>query len=349
MTNQQPSDPNSPGSNKKLNLDETIAVILSFGVIGTILVYSLTRDNNFFSNPLFSGSTSTTTEAPVAANNLPTRETEPRDTKYLIKDKPPQVASQPRRTTVVVPIPVETQPQPIPKSRVTVEPIPPIPPIPETKIDPQPIPEVETVPPEEVTSLYADVPKDYWAYSFIAPLAQEKLITASSDQNLNPEENLTREQYAVLLNETFQLRAKQGEQEFEDLDEESRMGIMIENAVQAKFLEGYPEEVFKPGEPITKLQVLLSLVSGSELKPSENAETILQEAYTDWEEIPEYARPAIAAAIESSLVVNYPNKDEFNFDQRVTRAETLAMIHQALVTQDKLEPIESEYIFKPRG
>ena len=53
--------------------------------------------------------------------------------------------------------------------------------------------------------------------------------------------------------------------------------------------------------------------------------------YSDSSQIPNYAVPAIAAATERRMVVNYPNLDRLEPNRTATRAEVAAFIYQALV------------------
>ena len=55
----------------------------------------------------------------------------------------------------------------------------------------------------------------------------------------------------------------------------------------------------------------------------------------------------MAAATSGSLVVNHPEIAKLNPTQPTTRAELSAMIYQALVGEDVLEPVASEYVVKP--
>ncbi|MEO1068708.1 MAG: S-layer homology domain-containing protein, partial [Cyanobacteria bacterium J06638_6] len=65
--------------------------------------------------------------------------------------------------------------------------------------------------------------------------------------------------------------------------------------------------------------------------------------FTDLSALPVWAAPKVAAAADNALVVNHPAPDQLKPAQVATRAEIVAMIHQALVQQGKLPPVESEY------
>ncbi|MEL7245882.1 MAG: S-layer homology domain-containing protein, partial [Cyanobacteria bacterium J06573_2] len=46
----------------------------------------------------------------------------------------------------------------------------------------------------------------------------------------------------------------------------------------------------------------------------------------------------------NGLVVNYPDRNSFRPNEEATRAEVAAMLHQALVKIDQVEPVKSQYV-----
>lgn len=78
----------------------------------------------------------------------------------------------------------------------------------------------------------------------------------------------------------------------------------------------------------------------------------LSEYYTDADQIPDYARDEIAAATETGIIVNYPERTVLDPNAPISRGGVAALIHQALVHQNKLEPLPNsstarEYIAAP--
>jgi hypothetical protein len=337
---------NQPRQPKRLDLDEKIAILVAFSVIGTILAWALTRENNVFNTAIFTQQPKTVTSPPVKV--------EPETTSQVEELKPvPRPESQ-KKTAIIPPVVTTSRPTPeititpipeaIPIPEVTVTPVPEAIPTPEATPTPVPTPTIVigTIPAE-----FLDLAQDYWAYPFIMALAERDVFRQFEQSDLKPDQPVTRGEFALWLTESLQLIPKQSEKDFKDVDQESLQKDAIDIAVESKFLTGYPGQVFEPNEPITKMEILLSLVSGLELQPKGDPETILKENYQDWEEIPEYARNAIAAATESGLVVNYSDLKLLKPNQNATRAETAVLIHQALVYRGELPKVRSEYIVNP--
>lgn len=318
MTDLPPSDP----SRSPRDRDELIAVIVAFAAIGSILTWGLTRGNNGFSGlniPLLSASPS-----PVATLQ-------------------PSVSPSEGATDVLpfsVP-PASPQPSALPEERLEGEvrsrqaELPPVVPVPVGGA-------ASPATASPATASYSDVSSDYWAYPFIAALTQRGIVTGFEDNTFRPDQPLSRAEYAAQVQQIFD-QSRQEAIAFKDVPSDFWARSAIDTAVRIGFLRGYPGGVFQPAEPIPRYQVLLSLVNGFRLTPPADANEVVQ-TYQDGNQLPAYSIPAIAAATDSSIVVNYPDVNTLKPNQPATRAEVAAMIYQALVATGQAEPIESPYV-----
>ncbi len=193
---------------------------------------------------------------------------------------------------------------------------------------------------------FSDVPDSYWAAPFISALNQRGLISGFNDGSFRPDEPVNRAQYAALLSGILANGQQQQKILFSDLSDDFWGSAAIDEAVQSSFLRGYPDQTFKPDQPMSKLQVLLSLARGFNLPRPADPDQPLQ-ALENREQVPDWAKPAVAAATQANVVVSYPNVKQFQPNQPVTRAEVTAMLYQALKTKGTLPPIQSEYILQP--
>jgi hypothetical protein len=273
-------------------------------------------------------------------------------------DTDQEISAQPEVKFPVIPLPTPTkQPETeatkpktplstIPESQETPEPV--IPKIPETKpSEPAKTPETLTpeAKPKQPTVTFKDVPQDHWASPFIYSLATKELIQSTSDNIFEPNKPINRAQMAILIGEAFEPEPSLETKSFKDVSESSEIALQIERAVRAGFMRGYASNHFRPQENIPRYQVLVALVSGLNLQPVKDVDTTLQ-IFKDAEQIPNWARNQVAAAIENGLVVNPPGIEVTSLkpNQAATRAEVAAMIHQALVKSGKVEEVFSEYI-----
>lgn len=317
MTGPQPS-PNR----KSLDLDELIAIFVAFSVVGTILWWTLGQKTKTWPGQVRGlGERLERSRTAVApeADSLPA----PDLTEPATKPAPSPIASKP---AVVAPPTTTTAPLPSPAPNASTSPAPTI-----------AVPQVGAA---AVT--FSDVPESHWAYPFINALNQRGMLGGVGDGSFQPDQPVTRAQYATLLSEVLK-GPRQSEINFSDVQASSWAAQPIEAAVRAGFLEGYPDQTFQPADLITKMEVILSLVNGLQLSKPQDPEAALQ-AFSDRDQVPEWARPALGAAAQADVVVNYPDVDRLRPDQPATRAEVAALLYQALQTTGQVPPLESPYI-----
>ncbi len=204
-------------------------------------------------------------------------------------------------------------------------------------------PDAEEEPP--VADL-TDVPPDYWAAPFINSLLSAGIIAGFGDGRFRPEQPVTRAEFAAQLAQAFAETASAETVPYEDVAADYWAADSISRVSVAEFMSGYPEGNFLPGELVSREEVLVALVSGLNLAIPQSPEDLVS-TYTDQGEIDDWAVPQVAAATENELAVSHPDTDILNPQQSATRAETAAMVYQALVQQGRLEPVSSEYIVQP--
>ncbi|HHP7243368.1 MAG TPA: S-layer homology domain-containing protein [Elainellaceae cyanobacterium] len=190
---------------------------------------------------------------------------------------------------------------------------------------------------------FADVPNGFWARPFIQELVQRNAVTGYPDGGFSPEQSVTRAQFAAMVQSAFDIEAVESAEPFQDVPSDFWASGAIASVANEGFLSGYAGNEFRPSQDMTRANVLVALASGLGLETNTSPDEILQ-TFTDADQIPEYAREAIAAATEAGLVVNYPNVNQLNPTQSATRADVAAMIYQALVINDQAEPFASEFI-----
>lgn len=193
---------------------------------------------------------------------------------------------------------------------------------------------------------FTDVPDGYWAEPYIDALSSRGLISGFDDGTFRPDQPVTRAQTAHIVSRTFDLTADQASLEFTDVESGYWARESIGEVVRGGFMTGFPDDTFGPNLPVTRTQALTTLVTGLGIESPPDAQAVIS-GYTDADAIPQWANEKIAAATNSSLVVNYPNASQLNPAEPTTRAELSAMIYQALVREGAVEPVESEYVVNP--
>lgn len=350
MANTPPPDPES-SQTTALGFDEFIAILVAFATIGAILFWSFSRRDSSWNlnvvpspSPTLSpsiqpnaASSPVPTVAPNASSNsnaLPSPSPEP-----VVEPPNPPSVIEPVAPAVVLPS-TKTEPIDSPQALVPV-------PVPSNVIQ-QPFSLVtpsekkSTIPPPIA---FTDVPSDFWGRRFINVLSSRNIIKGFPDYSFRPNQPVSRAEFAAIVQQAFDKKLSKSAIAFKDVNTKSWATPAINHAISSGFLTGYPNKTFQPDQKIQRVQVLVALVTGLNLKAPTSSNQVLN-IYKDAKDIPKYANEKIAAATANGLVVNYPDTQIFAPNKEATRAEVAAMIHQALVRMGRLEAIPSQNIVR---
>jgi len=183
----------------------------------------------------------------------------------------------------------------------------------------------------------------HWAGDYISALSQRNLIRGFSNGSFQPDNPMTRAQFASLIVGAFSPGTRRPTTTFVDVPDDFWAAEVIQRAYRSQFLSGFPDYTFAPQNPVLKLQVLLSLVSGMELMAMSAPNTDVLRQFSDRTEIPAYARREIATATQLGLIFNYPDKTRLTPNRVASRAEVTAMVYQAMVLLKKVPALASPY------
>jgi hypothetical protein len=178
-----------------------------------------------------------------------------------------------------------------------------------------------------------------WAQAFIEALASRGIIQGFPDGTFRPNAPVTRAQFAAMIRQAFEQPLERPATQFADIPANFWALDAIQEAYRMGFMEGYPNNIFLPDQNIPRVQVLVALVSGLDLSAPAQTTALLNQAFQDAAQIPDWAQTSVAAATVNQMVVNYPNVAFLNPNQTATRADVAAFIYQALVSQNQLPQI----------
>ncbi len=190
---------------------------------------------------------------------------------------------------------------------------------------------------------FSDIKADYWARPFIQAIVERNIIDGFADGTFRPDRPVKRAEFAVMLQKAFeQKRIRQlNASGFKDVPSNYWAASAIKEAYETGFMPGYPANLFLPKQEVGKFEAIAALANGLGLTATAPASNILNGYYTDAPIIPNYAADAIAAATQANLVVNYPNVKRLDPLEPLTRASAAALLYQALVWQERVEPLPS--------
>ncbi len=118
--------------------------------------------------------------------------------------------------------------------------------------------------------------RNHWAQPFIQALAKRNIVTGYPDNTFRPEESVDRDEFAAIVRKAFEQAPERqiaSGSTYKDVPKGYWAAQAIEEAYQMGFMSGYPGGVFRPKQPITKVQVLTSLARNLKL-PATNVAII---------------------------------------------------------------------------
>ncbi|MEO0351533.1 MAG: S-layer homology domain-containing protein [Cyanobacteria bacterium P01_A01_bin.15] len=223
-----------------------------------------------------------------------------------------------------------------------------VPPLLLGKVKPQPAPpppDDSIAPPLNLDSQFRDV-VGHWAAPFIDAMATADLIKGFFDGSFRPDALVTRAEFAALAMATFPATGSEQRrfQPFRDVASDFWARPVIYQAQAQGFIAGFPDNTFRPNDPMIRAQALVALINGLKLGEGSASEIGV---YDDRAYVPPYAVEEVAMATRRSIVVNYPNVAELRPMQPITRSETTALVYQCLVTLGRMRPLASPFIVQP--
>jgi hypothetical protein len=299
-----------------LGFDELIALFVAFVSIGAVFFWVLSQRST-----------------PGLPSFLPA---------FTSPSASPTPTIAPTDPTAIAPIsPSPSVEDPTPMPQPTVQPNQPAP----FFAVPAPQPPVAASPPASPApqTEFPDVPPNFWATPFITELARRGVVDGFPDATFRPEQPVTRAQFAVMLEKAFPPGEPAQPAAFSDVPANYWGTNAIAQAVQSGFMQGYPDNQFRPEQQIPKEQAIIALTTGLKIPIPESPEQTVS-IYRDANRITPYAVRPIAAATRSNLVVSHPDPAFLEPQLTTSRAEAAALIYQALVQRQQVAPIQSQFI-----
>ncbi|HEX3011709.1 MAG TPA: S-layer homology domain-containing protein [Syntrophomonadaceae bacterium] len=103
---------------------------------------------------------------------------------------------------------------------------------------------------------------NHWARSYIATAAGYGIVSGYNSTNFGPNDSLTREQMAVIIDKALKLNSTAGGKTFSDQAEISAWAKdAVIRANQNGILSGYPDNSFRPGLKATRAQAAVTVVN----------------------------------------------------------------------------------------
>ncbi len=310
--------------------DEPIALLIAALSFGAIFFWILNQNKEQFSLGNFLNKAGeTNTPQVVTTPSLQPTEAESDRVKKDIRLE--DSAQQPSPSSVVVTTPsppVAANPTPEPSAPAPTPSIAPSPTVRSTASLVPPPPPGSRTPANPGTPLsFPDVPKSYWAYSFITALSEQGIIGGFSDGTFKPDQPVSRTEFAIQVQKAYAKPDKLPAIAFIDVPPKDWRLPAIDQAVKMNFMSGYPDQTFRPIQKVSRIEAAVSMARGLALPIPSDPEAILQ-PYQDQDQVPDWARSRLAAAIQAGLLSGDPDTKQLKPNQSASRSDIAALVYK---------------------
>ena len=181
---------------------------------------------------------------------------------------------------------------------------------------------------------------DHWAEKTIVKWTNAGVIAGNADK-FNPDEAITRAQFAQMVDNIFKFQTPSTTPEFKDVEKSSSYYSVLMRIAGAGVMIGADGNA-RPNDTLTRAEGATILARAFKLEDSKVTKT----SFKDNNDIPTWAIPAIAAMFDHSYVKGMPDGN-FYPDKTFTRAEAITIIDNMiakLVTTQPAQVAEREYV-----
>ena len=191
---------------------------------------------------------------------------------------------------------------------------------------------------------YSDIPIGYWAYGQIDELSNDQYISGYQDNTFRPKSRITRAEYCALIikvigQENIPIETMYT---FEDLPNTHWSWGYVERAINLDIIKPASESYFYPKDPVTRREMITFLVNilKSEDITKKEAIQALQNAYLDFDDIPDWFKVTAGKAEVLGVIAKEPPREKYlDYDGYITRAQMAVFLYNL---REKIESYKKE-------
>lgn len=180
----------------------------------------------------------------------------------------------------------------------------------------------------ETNAIFNDIAGVAWAAEAIEALYEKGIVNGVGEGNFAPDEEVTREQFAVMLMRAFNIVAEGEENCFIDADEGAYYTKYINMAKKLGIVKGMEENVFGVGSKL-KRQDLAVMAKNTADYCGINIAEITEAKFDDENLISDYAVAAVKSLANAKIINGYED-NTFRPHEYCTRAQAAKIIYELL-------------------
>jgi hypothetical protein len=176
--------------------------------------------------------------------------------------------------------------------------------------------------------------QNHWAEASINNMGSRMVVSGIGDGLYDPERNITRAEFAVIVIRALGLAPGTGSVSFTDVSASDWYYDYVRTAVTYNIIKGYGDNTYGPDDLITREQAMLMISRAMKLTGlmpilSESDIDTLLNPFADKAGIAVYAREGVAACVKTGVVLG-TSEGLINPKGYATRAEVAVMVERLL-------------------
>lgn len=177
--------------------------------------------------------------------------------------------------------------------------------------------------------------KTHWARNEVEAMAELGIVNGNEQGDFNPNDNVSRAEFAAMVTRTMGLEPTAYENSFFDVIDEDWYSGYVQTVRSNDYMNGY-DGLFNPHNAITREEIAKVIVAAYNSKSNTKMQTGRSLYFNDIDEVSYWAYDYIAEAAEQGFV-NGVTEELFAPKQYASRAQAVVMLKRVY---DKLHPAE---------
>lgn len=173
---------------------------------------------------------------------------------------------------------------------------------------------------------FKDLENFDWAKQYIEEYSEKNIVSGYEDGTFKPEKFVTREEFAKIVVNTFNLEINSGDFGFEDVEKDAWYFDYVNTLANLGMVNGIGDNKFGVGTNITREDICTILLRVTEKEENELDEEDKEMSFEDEKAISEYAKKAVSKLYRAGII-NGMTEKEMKPKDKTTRAQMVKMVY----------------------
>ena len=183
----------------------------------------------------------------------------------------------------------------------------------------------------------------HWASNVINEWFDKGLAGGYPDDTFRPNANITRAEFMTLVNNAFE-KTSEIQINFSDVKSNDWYYKTVQKALAAGYIGGYPDGTIRPNQAITRQEAAVVI---SKIKMLIQKD-ISKAPFNDDKMISDWSKDYVNAVVTAHIMNGYPD-NTFKPNEKISRAEAIVALDNALKYADEEESKEASTLFSTKG